>query len=284
MQTAIESAAQALELFPGDKEILFRRATMLQDEGRLIEAVDDYLQVLSQPAEKVFQSIDPGLAGHKANFNLALAYSELGKTQEAICQFRIAINSLPSFVPAWEALGRLFARSGLWNEVRDIIESMPATPEFRVPCSILTCLDLDWNGNTSEAQNLLEKTWRETESQECLDELCRLLTERGMHTSALPFLEQLREARPDDSAVLHNLGITLHLCNRSHEGIKILQRCLEMAPDRIVTRCQLAAILEELGDLDPAHSILATGLELFPERSDLITAIHEFRIRHNAKS
>ena len=235
MQSAIETAAQALELFPGDKEILFRRATMLQDEGRLAEAIDDYLQVLTEPAEKVFQSIDPGLAGYKANFNLALAYSELGRIEQAIAQFRIAINSSPSFVSAWEELGRLFARSGQWNEVRNIIESMPVTPELRVACSILTGLELDANGKTSEAHSLLERTWRETRSQECLDELCRLLTERGLHASALPLLEQLRDLRPDDSAVLHNLGITLHLCNRSHDGIRTLQGCLEIAPDRVVT-------------------------------------------------
>ena len=52
IEDAINSATQALSQFQGDKELLFRRATLLQEAGRLEEAIVDYIRVLHEKEEK----------------------------------------------------------------------------------------------------------------------------------------------------------------------------------------------------------------------------------------
>ena len=82
-----------------------------------------------------------------------------------------------------------------------------------------------------------------------------------MLQNALPYLEQLRAVRPTEPAVLHNLGITLHACGRTDEGMQVLTKCLELDPNRINTICHLARIYQEAGDVESLRRMVLNGIQ-----------------------
>ena len=58
VQEALETASHALQIFPGDKELLFRRATLFQDNGQPEQAIEDYQRILSENVNRVFVSVE----------------------------------------------------------------------------------------------------------------------------------------------------------------------------------------------------------------------------------
>ena len=88
VQEALETASHALQIFPGDKELLFRRATLFQDNGQPEQAIEDYQRILSENVNRVFVSVDPSITGHKLHSNLALAFKDLGNIEGASHEWR----------------------------------------------------------------------------------------------------------------------------------------------------------------------------------------------------
>jgi tetratricopeptide (TPR) repeat protein len=107
-EDAITAADAALEVHTGDKELLFRRATLYQDCGRHHEAIDDYRRVLTENRNRSFQSIDPATVGDKAWHNLAVSLAETDVVTEASVAWQTETADSAKFDSAWLALGRLF--------------------------------------------------------------------------------------------------------------------------------------------------------------------------------
>jgi len=103
---AIETAGTALRHFPGDKEVLFRRAILLRDAGQLEAAVNDYHRILTENVDCVLASIDPSIMGHELHYNFAMTLMDLGNTDEASHHWRLALRECPQFIPAWISLAR----------------------------------------------------------------------------------------------------------------------------------------------------------------------------------
>lgn len=80
---------RGLELFPDDKELLFRDAMLLHQAGRLEEAAATYERLLAEPTDRHFSSLDAGIAGDKARHNLAIVYEEMGRIDLADEQRRL---------------------------------------------------------------------------------------------------------------------------------------------------------------------------------------------------
>ena len=167
------------------------------------------------------------------------------------------------FTVAWEALGRSFAKCDNWTGLRDLIEKLPDSAAMCSVRAILSALEFENKGDLLAAQNTLETAWNQTQDSVCLDELCRMLTQKGYYENALPKLELLCLARPDDPSVRHNLGITLHLCGRTAEAVQTMLKSLEIDPSRITTRCQLAGLYVESGDERSSLQLLRRSLDSF---------------------
>ena len=130
--------------------------------------------------------------------------------------------------------------------------------------------------NLLDVQRILVNAWSDTGEPQCLEELCRMLTQRDMLSNALPYLEQLSAALPEDPSVLHNLGITLHACGRSAEGMQILEKCLQIAPHRIMTVCQLARIRHQTGDVRSSRQLLTEAQRRYPDDVEIRELLTQF--------
>jgi GT2 family glycosyltransferase/tetratricopeptide (TPR) repeat protein/2-polyprenyl-3-methyl-5-hydroxy-6-metoxy-1,4-benzoquinol methylase len=261
IEEALETASHALQIFPGDKELLFRRATLFQDNGQPEQAIEDYQRILSEDVNRVFVSVDPSITGHKLHSNLALAFKDLGNIEGASHHWRLAIQECPQFVPAWIALAQVLVDQHRQEDLQALILEIPAEAVLTSTLAILTAYLSCMRGDFLGMQRTLSIAWTITGNADCLDELCRLLTEQNMLQNALPYLEQLRAVRPTEPAVLHNLGITLHACGRTVEGMQVLTKCLELNPNRINTICQLSRIYQEAGDVESLRRMVLNGIQ-----------------------
>ncbi len=80
---------------PGDPEIAFHLAQIAAEEKLYQKAADLYHEVLNADVSGVFTSLDPGIMGYKTRHNLAYVYVSLGKYEEALEQWRLALENSP---------------------------------------------------------------------------------------------------------------------------------------------------------------------------------------------
>lgn len=109
-ETGQRVSERALELFPDDKELLFRTAMLAHSQGDLSRAVKLYNQVLEVHSERAFCSIDVDLAGYKARHNLALVYEDLEEWETALEQWRTILRIQPDYKPALLAIRQIHNR------------------------------------------------------------------------------------------------------------------------------------------------------------------------------
>lgn len=89
----------------------FNYGAILQGEGDMAGAIDHYLTALKiRPSEKVCN-------------NLGLAYDSMGRTEEAIEQFRMAIRLNPDFVMAYNNLGVTLLHAGAFTEAIEPLQA-----------------------------------------------------------------------------------------------------------------------------------------------------------------
>lgn len=104
LDVAYETCLQALERFPDDVELLFRRGILAHSMGRQDEAEQSYLTAIQTRSSKHFASVDPAVASYKARHNLALVYLDTGRPDLAEVQLRNVLGRHPEFSPSREAL------------------------------------------------------------------------------------------------------------------------------------------------------------------------------------
>lgn len=106
---AWESCLEGLQLYPQDKELLFRKAMLLHDFGRMVEAIETYQQILTEPQETHFASRDIGTHSYKAQHNLALIYEDMGEYFHAENEWKAILRDVPDYQPAQVALAKIEA-------------------------------------------------------------------------------------------------------------------------------------------------------------------------------
>ena len=261
-QEALEAASRALDEYPGDKELLFRRAGILQDMGRLDDAVADYSRVLNESAGRVFQSIDPAICGYKAHHNLALVLAQLGRNNEAARHWQTAVEQCPAFDAAWLCLARLRISQHEIEDSKLLLERMPVLPELTGIRAIIKALIHEARGQFDRAVNTLREAWETTGNSDCLDEQARILMEHNNAAEAIPALQHLNTLFPDDPAILHNLGNAFAAGGNHSTAMECLTDSLRARPDNIVVACELAEMQLVAGMPDAAAATLQFAAEL----------------------
>ena len=104
---AWQACQRGLVAFPLDAELRFRRAMLLHERGMLPEAAAAYQDVLTRREEAHFTSVNQGVSGHLARFNLGRVYQDMGDLARAREQWQQILADNPRFRPVREALATL---------------------------------------------------------------------------------------------------------------------------------------------------------------------------------
>jgi tetratricopeptide (TPR) repeat protein len=117
---ALDSCLEGLGHFPKDAELLFRKALLLHDAGRLEEAAQAYRHLLETDEPAHFKSVVKGLRGFLGRHNLALVYQDMGHWARALEQWRLVVQEAPDYRAGWQGLHDALVHEGKCEEARAI--------------------------------------------------------------------------------------------------------------------------------------------------------------------
>lgn len=272
-EEALETAEKALTLYSDDKELLFRKGTLLLDLGQYQQAASVFEQVLVPASRRTFRSIDPSIAGYKARHNLALACQNLGKHQEAARHWLSAIEEHSSFGPGWVCLVRHYLNLGHAETAVELAGRMQSVVGQTADSAIAMAICHEASGEILIAVESLQTAYHATRDPSCLDELARILFAINLIRESVSVLQELVAQRPDDASVHQNLGSALLATGNCDDAVKSLQKSLELRPVSPPTTLLFARVLLQTGLRDEARAALEAAVELSPDNSELRAAV-----------
>lgn len=123
---AYETCVAGLKSFPQDAELNFRAAIAAHRLGQLEEAERLYRSVIAGGDSRHFSSVDRGITGFKANYNLAGVYRDMGRVAEAVAQYQIVTQIAPHWPDGWRALLNLRIDCGHFAQAEQDLIRMSA--------------------------------------------------------------------------------------------------------------------------------------------------------------
>jgi tetratricopeptide (TPR) repeat protein len=164
--------------------------------------------------------------------NLGLALIQKGQTDEAIVEYKKALEIDPNYDAAHNNLGNALLRKGQIDEA--IIHYQKA---------------LEINPNHAKAQNNLGNAF----------------LQKGQIDEAIIHYQKALEINPDFAKVHYNLGDALLQKGRLDEAIAQFQKALEINPNIAETHNNLGIALAQKGQLDEAIAHFQEALRLKPD-------------------
>jgi tetratricopeptide (TPR) repeat protein len=245
LHPAQEVLTKALELFPDDQELLFRRGICHQVAGNYREAAVSYHAALKASSERAFRSIDRGIGGYKCRHNLALTLQALGDMDQAREQWRQAISEEPRFAPAWRGLIDLELAENRTHVAYDLLREMREIDGLSIAVSLAAIEVFRFDHQDDRADDLLEQQFERFPENRAIAEQYaqRMFALERWSAAERALLAQSRLA-PSDPAVYHNLAI-VYLNQKQYFASRIYaQQALSIAPQRHETRDLLNTIDE----------------------------------------
>jgi tetratricopeptide (TPR) repeat protein len=222
---ALAACRAGRSYFAEDAELLFTEGMVRREQGDLAGAEACLVRLLSQREGAHFASIDAGIRGYKARFNLGTVYKEQGRPAEAEEQWRLALAERPELWPAWVELGDLYVAQGRWPELDRVLWELGASPRGAVEGSVLRARRQLALGEFAAAREALEAAcaqepqalWpRVLLSHALLQEGQDWATAERALRDVLALDGGHREAR-------HNLALLLERQGRAEEAAQIRQ-------------------------------------------------------------
>ncbi|HUP79812.1 MAG TPA: tetratricopeptide repeat protein, partial [Pirellula sp.] len=206
---AHEVCLHALDVFPLDVELLFRRGMLEHDLGNYEAAISAYRSILDSREERHFVSMDVGLVDYKTHNNLALVYQDSGQLALAEIQWRSIIAQKPNFEEAWQGLGRNLIDQQKWNAMDLLLTDLHKLPHGSANISWLKAIIAEKQGETACMRPLIEAALTLNPAHALArQDYCRWLFHFGSVEESAKALEELVERDPTDAAAFHNLGLT----------------------------------------------------------------------------
>lgn len=223
--------------------MLFRCATIHHSRGRLQDAKQSYLAVLSQPCSGDFGSIDVGIEGFKSRHNLAIVCEQLGETQAAEDLWRHILQEAPQFTHAWYALAEMLLSAGRVAEVEPLVLSARQPAIAAALRAKIAAHQGDFRRAARELEAALQRSPDDVELQQ---DYCRLLFDHGTPQATATALRRLLELQPDDAAAYHNLGVALLRAGEFTQAAAAFASSLRRRPDSSETQHYLE-VAEQAG-------------------------------------
>jgi O-antigen biosynthesis protein len=271
---ALAACLEGQKLFPEDPELIFRLAVLAQQEKRLQEAREGYVRLLRYQGQRHFSSIDPGILGFKARYNLAAVLQEMGQTDRAEIQWRQILAEMPSYQLAWQGLVECLLRRGRYQTAAIEIEQILNSKDLRCTALLMRARISEARGNLEMAKADINLAVHDYPEQlDALHSLCRFLFDHGELLEAKLALETLRTLLPTDPSVLHNLGTINVRLGQHAAAVEFYEESLRLRPESGTTLRELEAALRASGNSEAAESAVcrAEALRAYPSTEQTVS-------------
>ncbi len=220
------------------KELLITAEKMNRDSvlppffrGIIAEQEKDFEQAAGFYSESAARtdSFYPGF------YRLALAALELGKQAEAILNLEKSLKIVPGYYPALTALAEIYLLNGELDKAEALAANMLLMNLEDEKALLLRTKILLKGGNWPQALKPLNLVLlKNPEATEAHLLKARILYESAkVAGAALKLLKEAEENFPDDPRFPELIGTILMETGKSAEGLRELNRALELAPTRI---------------------------------------------------
>jgi tetratricopeptide (TPR) repeat protein len=156
-----------------------------------------------------------------------------------------------------------------------LVEELCGDPSLRVEGLVLAGQLAESRGDFAEARRKLEAAAAVRDDRDLfpLRELCRFLFERIDPAEAGEVVQALARHEPDNPSAHANLGAYYHRVGDFTAAVASYLRSLELRPDAVTTRAQLAQALESAGDPEAARDHWRAVLEREPDHAQAAAAV-----------
>jgi tetratricopeptide (TPR) repeat protein len=245
---------EGLGRFPSDPELLFRCGVLAMHCREWEEAAKAFDLTLRTGPRRYFASIDPDLLGYKSMINLALAYEQLGRLDEAEIMWRKSLAIQPAHRGAWEGLAQNLLRSNRLEDLEQESAARLRDGSLRLPAMLARALLKERRGDRLGAGSDFEKILGEFPGDLATKrEYTRLLFQEENFQQAETLLRDIVAAKPDDAAASHNLGQVLLRKKDLKGAIESFRASIAIRPDSASTLQHLGDALFAAGDTEGAR-------------------------------
>ena len=237
------------------KEML-QKGVSAHKEGKVQDAENFYRAILQT------EPLHPD-----ANHNLGVLELSLGKVDEAIKFFKIAVKVKPEIEQFWISYINTLIKEKRLKDAKEVIEQSKKHG-FSLKIDISEINQTSSTPSDEEINNVLElyqkKEYEDTERQALyLTErfprhpfawrvLGALLKETGRLDESLVAIQKSTELSPEDAIAHYNLGVTYRELGHLEEAVVSYIRSVSLNPDYAEAHYNLGNGLLELGRLDEA--------------------------------
>ncbi len=200
-----------------------------------------------------------------AHSNLGRIVEGRGRVDEAIAQYRRAVEILPSYAPFHNDLGKALAGQGRLDEAMDHYrKSLEIQPDNAVVHATLGTA-LVSQGRLDEAIGHYRKSLEiQPNSAIIHTRLGIALASRGQLDEAVEHYRKSLEIQPRDAETHYNLAFALARLGRLDEAIAHYRKGLDVKPDDAEARYQLGLALQRQGKIDEALAQYRQAVKIKP--------------------
>jgi TolB-like protein/DNA-binding winged helix-turn-helix (wHTH) protein/Flp pilus assembly protein TadD len=184
--------------------------------------------------------------------------------EQAIREFRIALENDPAFAPAYAGLAdAYYALSNLRVKPQEAMEQARAAALKAVELDsemadahtslalVKGFYDWDWQGAEQEFRRALDLNPGSAETRTWYGVLLAFL---GREEESLAQLQNARELDPLSPMVNNTVGLPLYLSGRYEQALEASRRALQLAPDFYLAYSGLGTTYEEMGQWQEAQA------------------------------
>ena len=209
--------------------------------------------------------IHPGFS--KAQNNLGCAFLRLGQTNEAFLCFQAATQMDPDLADAHNNLAGMFALRGQPEDAiaqyREVVRLQPGFPEA-LPNLVGLLLA---QGKPNEAITVYEQLLRGEESAWLQNDFANLLAGQNRPDEAIQHYERAIRLEPGNAEFHYNLAVVLTLRGRLDEAVAQFRQANALKPDLAQGHYRLGLALQSQKNFAAAVAEFEKTLELNPQHA-----------------
>jgi protein O-mannosyl-transferase len=200
-----------------------------------------------------------------AHNGLGLAFLAKDKNEEAIAQYRKALEINPIYPKAWDGLGIALIATGKTEEaIVQFHKALKINPDFAEAWNNLG-VALFKKGEHEEAIAKYRKALElDPDYVKARYNLGDALVQLGRLDEAITQFRKVLEATPDNAPALNNFGVALELKGQNKEAIAQFKNALAINPNYPDALCNLGAAFVKEGKLDEAITQYRNALAIDP--------------------
>ena len=206
-----------------------------------------------------------------AHLNLGLILQKQGRGDEAIAQWREALDIKPNYAEAHVNLGAVLADRGCVDEgiahYRMVLSADPEQAEAHNNFGLILQRQKKVDEAIAHWQKALELR---PDHAEARYNLANALVAKGRTDEAMTQYREALEVNPDYSEAHTNLGVVLAGRGRGDEAMAHYQRVLEINPKNATAQNNLGAFLAGCGRVEEAMAHYRKALEIKPDYADAL--------------